>query len=140
MRHWLQALLIPILAGCEVHIKIGNPGAEPEWKKKPWVAWATQKKTGQVEFWWSYYESRDDCVRGVSADVRGVQSNWYGEPAGCAYRGSDVAPWLYLMNRIYASAAMECVAVLKSPGTSGEHVVVARGAARETSTYRCKWG
>jgi hypothetical protein len=138
---WLAALVLCcFLGGCEIHVKIGNPGPEPEWKKKPWVAWATSRSSGNPEFFFAYYESRDSCLRGVKDFLSGPTAKWYREPDGCGYRGTDFAPLLYIMNRIYASDAMECVVALSEPGEGPAHMVVAKGQSRETKVWRCVWG
>jgi len=44
------------------------------------------------------------------------------------------------MNRIYASDAMECVAVANEPGNGPEYFVVPKRIPRDSTYWRCVWG
>jgi len=104
----------------------------------PWQGLAVNKRTGGYELWWVWHNSHDDCVRDMQYDVRSsAQSEWYREPVGCAYVGSDNRFVLYLMNRLYVGEAFQCVARLKSPAEGQEYAVILKPAPKETAAYRC---
>lgn len=104
----------------------------------PWQGFAVSKRTGGYELWWEWRNSHGDCVKDMLYSVRNPpQSDWYREPVGCAYVGSDNRFVLYLMNRLYANEALQCVARLKRPEEGQEYAVVVRPAPKETAGYRC---
>jgi len=130
--------LLVLVAGCDVEVKVGNSekSASPE---KPWQVYATNKETKKLEVWWSSHESHDDCMKSVKYDLTSsINAQWYIEPAGCMYVGSDNRYVLYVMNKLYNSRAFMCVARLKNRSDADkEFTVIVNGAPKETDYYRC---
>jgi len=139
LRTLLPAALF-LLSGCDIDIKakIGNSEKSAP-HEKPWQVFATNKETRRIELWWSNHDSHDDCVKNVKFDLRSsVQAQWYTEPAGCMYIGSDNRYILYIMNKLYNANTFLCVAKMKNRADADrEFVVVVNGAPVETDYYRC---
>ncbi len=139
----LRNLLLSVfflLAGCDVEVKLKVGKSEKSGPhENPWQVYATHKETKKLEWWWSWHESRDDCLKSVKYDLTSsVHAQWYTEPAGCMYVGSDNRYVLSFMNELYNSKVFMCVAKLKNRGEGDKEFVVAiNGAPKETDYYRC---
>jgi len=129
-----------LLVGCDVEVKVNGSNSEKsDSHERPWQIYATHKESNKLEIWWSNHDNRDDCLKSVKYDLTSsVHGQWYTEPAGCMYVGSDNKYVLYITNKLYNSKAIMCVARLKNRGEADkEFTVVINGAPNETEYYRC---
>ena len=136
----LLLTLLFLLASCDVEVKVkaGNlEKSDPH--EKPWEIYATNKETKKLEWWLSWHDSRDECLKNVKYDLTSsVHENWYTEPAGCMYVGSDNRYVLYFVNKLYNQKVFMCVAKMKnSVEADNEFRVITNGAPKETEDYRC---
>jgi len=136
----LLFFLFFLVAACDVEVKVKVGNSEKlNSQEKPWQVYATNKKTKKLEVWWSNHDSHDDCMKSVKYDLTSsVHAQWYTEPAGCIYVGSDNRYVLFVMNKLYNSKSFMCVAQLKNRGDADKEFAVAiNDAPKETDYYRC---
>ncbi len=141
----LQTLLLTLLfllSGCDVEVKakLGNAGKAVS-LEKPWQIYATNKETKKLDWWLSWHENRNECLKNVKYNLASsVHANWYIQPAGCMYVGSEGSSRyiLYLLNKLYNQNVFMCIAKIKTPtGSDSEYRVIEIGAPKETENYRC---
>ncbi|MEW6679374.1 MAG: hypothetical protein AB1421_15785, partial [Pseudomonadota bacterium] len=138
LRTLLLALLF-LLASCNVEDKVKAINLEKSDPQKPWEIYATNKETKKPEWWLTWHDNRDECLKNVKHDLTSsIHAYGYTEPAGCMYVGSNNRYVLYIMNKLYNPIVFMCVAKIKNPGEgSNEFRVITNGAPKETGDYRC---
>jgi hypothetical protein len=56
----------------------------------PWQGYATNKRTGEAEWWFKRYASYEDCRQDLRYHMtRAMEANWYREPYGCGYASNS---------------------------------------------------
>jgi len=93
------ACLAVWVGGCDL-FQDSNP--------RPSHAYAWNKNDGRLEYWFTSFETRRDCIEATrDAVATTMQKVWYSEPVGCGYFGNNY--WrVRLMNAPY-SADHECI-------------------------------
>lgn len=82
---------------------------------RPWVGYARHIESGRPEFWFDEYETRRDCLEGVTYSV-GNQPHGpsYSMPVGCGYQGNN--SWLVRTVNLWSMGNdLHCIARITSP-------------------------
>lgn len=82
--------------------------AEGEPKDAPWQGYATNKNSGELQWFLSSYVSRSDCEHGTRTTIAS-SSSYYQEPSGCAYSGGNKFV-VYAINLYSMGSDMMCLA------------------------------
>jgi hypothetical protein len=113
--------------------------AEGESKDAPWQGYATNKGSGNLEWFFSSYASRSDCEHGTRTTISSSPS-YYREPSGCAYSGGNKFA-VYAINLYSMGSDMLCLArstdlSARKDGTLYSPVLKGH-PAREGKTWYC---
>jgi hypothetical protein len=123
-----------LLAGCEL-LEDAN--------KAPWQGFATNKRSGRLEWWFIGKSSYRDCIEMMQWETSGdrVNAQWYRAPLGCGYAGNNY--WrVWLMNEWSGhSQDFECIARSFNPANTAEgarYSPLLKGSSRQSDSYRCE--
>ena len=99
---FLLLFLIPLFSCSDYQSKCPDKGkglARHLCETEGWSSYATSKRTKELEFWVSYYDSRDACMKDMywqlESGAYSENSKWYTKPYGCHFFSNNKLLSLY---------------------------------------------
>lgn len=108
---------------------------------RPWIGYATNKAKGTLEYWWSEYATREDCLFDLERGVSTWPNNqWYSTPVGCTIRSNDY--WVVWLDVIqHGGRDVACIARWISADAASSKtiytVIIAGAPERQGDGWYC---
>lgn len=100
--------------------------------ENPWRGYATRIEGGNLEAWFTSFNTRKDCQVQMRFLVSThPNSQWYQEPSGCVYDGNSY-PLTYLINQMELGNSLECIVRFTNNGDQPDYQPLLRGESSET--------
>ena len=85
--------------------------------KKPWNSFAMNRETGKIEWWFTEYESHNECMKSMYWQVNNdsFHKEHYKEPFGCAFMSNNFLDAVMRNELLAEKKNFECLAESKNP-------------------------
>lgn len=130
----LAILMSLLLGGCELIEDVN---------KLPWIGYATKKKDGRFEWWFTSKASYRECIETMQWETSGDRANteWYRAPVGCGYAGNSY--WRVWAVNTWSGhmGDFECIARSLNPANTtigARYSPVLKGGPRQSDYHLCE--
>jgi len=145
----LLLFLTPLISCSDYEAKCpdkGNGLARYLCETEGWGSYATKKETKEQSFWFSYYESRDACMKDMYWQLesggdssKNKNAKWYTKPYGCHFSSNNKLLSLYYYF-IYNDENLGCLWESYNPNAPEKYSMTLKSTVLDPKQGQCVVG
>jgi len=145
----LLLFLIPLISCSDYEAKCPDEGkglARHACETEGWASYATSKETKGQEFFFSYYETRDACIKDMYWQLESggdnskyKNSKWYTKPYGCHFFSNNKLLSLYYYF-IYKDENLGCLWESYNPNAPAKYFMTLKSSVLDPKQGACVVG
>lgn len=139
----LLLLFIPLISCSNYESKCPDEGkglSRHACETEGWASYATKKETKEQSFWFSYYDSRDACMKDMywqlESGADSINSKWYTKPYGCHFFSNNKLLSLYNYF-IYKDENLGCLWETYNPNAPAKYSMTLKSSVLDAKKGQC---